>query len=115
MRLEHSCVAYDLAPVIPHLRRHQNYYLQVRNQGLIVQKEKVSGQDYPRQIGAGNHVQGCCFGVPKKKMYQKCVVNDISLLVLLAYEGTWSVLEILLDCELGKRDGFPRRNALPNL
>jgi hypothetical protein len=51
----------------------------------------------------------------KKKTYQKCVVNKISLLVLLAYEDTWSVLEILLDCELGKRDRSPWQNALPKL
>ena len=42
-------------------------------------------------------------------------MNKISLLILLAYEGSWSVLEILLDCELGKRDRSPRRKALPNL
>jgi hypothetical protein len=42
-------------------------------------------------------------------------MNNISLLVLLAYEGTWSVLEILLDCEFGKRDRSPRRKALPKL
>jgi hypothetical protein len=51
----------------------------------------------------------------KKTTYQKCVVDNISLLVLLAYEGTWSVLEILLDCEFGKRDRSPRRKALPKL
>jgi hypothetical protein len=83
---------------------------------LIVQKERVSSQDYPRQIGAGNHIQGCGFAcLSKNKTYQKCIVNKISLLVLLAYEDTRSVLEILLDCELGKRDRSPRRKALPKL
>ena len=58
---------------------------------------------------------GFKFSIPKKKTYQKCVVNNITLLVLLAYEGTGSVLEILLDCEFGKRDRSPRRDALPKL
>ena len=51
----------------------------------------------------------------KKKPYPKCIVNNISLLVFLAYEGTWLVFEILLDCEFGKRDRSSWRNTLQKL